>query len=69
MGLLNLSEIKYILGTITKVRKKEKINPKMIGVSRVGRKTWGPSHKYPSDLVLLEGAEVTMYLLRESGSQ
>lgn len=49
-----------IIGTI------KKLNPKMVGVARAGQKGWGPSNKYPSDLVLLDGPEVTMYLLRES---
>jgi hypothetical protein len=44
----------------------KKLNPKMVGVSRLGKNSWGPSNKYPSDLVLLDGPEVTMYLLRES---
>ena len=43
-----------------------KINPKMIGVAKVGKKGWGPSNKYPSDLVLLDGPEVSIYLLKNS---
>jgi hypothetical protein len=42
----------------------KKINPKMIGVSRIKAK-W-QKNKYPSDIVLLEGPEVTMFLLREA---
>ena len=49
-----------------KTNKIKKLNPKMVGVARAGQKGWGPSNKYPSDLVLLDGPEVTMYLLRES---
>ena len=45
----------------------KKLNPKMLGVARVGKNNWGPSNKYPSDVVLLDGPEVAMYLLRESG--
>ena len=44
----------------------KKLNPKMVGVARLGKNAWGPSNKYPSDLVLLDGPEVTMYCLRES---
>jgi hypothetical protein len=46
-----------------------KINPKMINVSRIPdkyRKWGGESRKYPSDLVLVEGKDVTMYILRNS---
>ena len=50
-----------IIGTV------KKLNPKMVGVARVGKKGWGPSNKYPSDLVLLEGPEVTMYVIKNSG--
>lgn len=42
-----------------------KLNPKMIGVEKVTNSSYKSSwKKYPSDLVLLEGADVTMYLLR-----
>jgi len=45
-----------------------KINPKMIGVTRVGQKGWGSEkNKYPSDCVLLDGPEVTMYLIKNAG--
>ena len=46
-----------------------KINPKMVNVSRIPdkyRKWGGESRKYPSDLVLVEGKDVTMYILRNS---
>ena len=46
----------------------KKLNPKMVGVAMVGKRAWGPSNKYPSDLVLLDGPEVTMYLLKNSGN-
>jgi hypothetical protein len=49
-----------VIGTI------KKLNPKMIGVNKVGVKGRGPSNKYPSDLVLLDGPEVTMYLIKNS---
>lgn len=47
----------------------KKLNPKMVKVVRVGAKTRWESKgkdKYPQDLVLLEGSEVTMYLLKNS---
>lgn len=44
------------LGTITK------FNPKMIKIKSVG--SWrSETNKYPADTVLLDGPEVTMYLL------
>ena len=51
-----------VIGTI------KKVTPKMTMVSELGKKpTWYDKNghrKYPSDLVLLEGPEVTMYLLK-----
>ena len=47
-----------VIGTI------KKVTPKMTMVAELGRPRWGDSRKYPSDLVLLEGPEVTLYLLR-----
>lgn len=53
-----------IVGTI------KKFNPKMIKVAKVpysGR--WGSeSNKYPSDLVKVEGPEVTMFLIKNAQS-
>lgn len=45
-----------------------KLNPKMIGVRSLGRNR-GHSNKYPKDLVRVEGAEVTMYLLKKSATK
>jgi hypothetical protein len=47
-----------IIGTV------KKLNPKMVGVTRLGKEGWGPSNKYPQDCVLLDGPEVTLYLLK-----
>ena len=47
-----------VVGTV------KKINPKMIGVAQLGKKSWGPKNKYPHDCVLLDGPEVTLYLLK-----
>jgi len=44
-----------------------KLNPKMVRVSQLGRKRWGDSNKYSNDLVILEGPDVTMYLIKNSG--
>ena len=42
-----------------------KINPKMVGVKGVGAR-WGDCNKYPAELVKVDGAEVTMYLLKKT---
>ena len=44
----------------------KKINPKMIGVSTLQRRA-SPKNKYPHDCVLLEGPDVTMFLIKNSG--
>lgn len=48
----------------------KKLNPKMVTVFESGRngKWYSGSRKYPSDLVKVEGPEVTMYLLKTSAS-
>jgi hypothetical protein len=49
------------LGTI------KKLNPKMVKVWEAGRQAgrwYTGSNKYPGDLVKVDGAEVTMYLLK-----
>jgi hypothetical protein len=51
------------LGTV------KKLNPKMVKVYEAGRassKWYTGSNKYPSDLVKVDGPEVTMYLLKMS---
>lgn len=44
----------------------KKLNPKMVGVSALGKsnRCGNPKNKYPIDCVRLDGPEVTMYLLR-----
>jgi hypothetical protein len=44
----------------------KKLNPKMVGVAKVDSKYRSTSNKYPNDLVLLDGPEVTMYLIKNS---
>lgn len=39
-----------------------KLNPKMISVQEVGKRY--VKHKYPIDSILLDGPEVTMYILK-----
>jgi hypothetical protein len=48
------------LGTV------KKLNPKMVKVWEVGShgKWYTGTNKYPNDLVVVEGPEVTMYLLK-----
>ena len=43
----------------------KKLNPKMIGVGRIKSK-WS-QNKYPQDMLRIEGPEVSMYLLKQSG--
>jgi hypothetical protein len=43
----------------------KKLNPKMIGVGRI--KTKWSQNKYPQDIVRLEGPDVSIYLLKNSG--
>jgi len=45
----------------------KKLNPKMVGVEQLGNTWRGPNVKYSNDLVLLDGPEVTMYLIKNSG--
>jgi hypothetical protein len=48
----------------------KKLNPKMVGVSQLGKNrwgAWGDSNKYSNDLVILDGPDVTMYLIKNSG--
>lgn len=43
-----------------------KLNPKMIKIKRVGSRSTWQQNKYPQDLVRVQGAEVTMYLLKNN---
>lgn len=46
----------------------KKANPKMLTVWKLGNggRHYNGSRKYPSDLVLLDGPEVTLYVLKNS---
>jgi len=47
----------------------KKLNPKMVKVVPVGTKYRSDgSNKYPQDVVIVEGPEVTMYLLKKAGN-
>lgn len=48
------------IGTVTK------LNNKMVKVQKVGSKYTSESNKYPSDLVKIEGADVTFYVLQNT---
>lgn len=46
----------------------QKLNPKMVKVSRLGKRGWGSAkNKYSCDCVLLDGPKVTVYVLKNSG--
>ena len=53
-----------------RIGKIAKLNPKMIGVKRIGNKGWGSEkNKYPSDCVKLDGPEVTMFIIKNAGEE
>jgi len=48
----------------------EKLHNKMVAVAKLPAGKWGgSSNKYPQDMVLLEGSEVTMYVLKHRMTQ
>jgi hypothetical protein len=44
------------------IAKVTKLNPKMVQVSRIGSRY--TTNKYPSDLVILDSQDVTMFILK-----
>ena len=44
----------------------KKLHNKMVGVEQLASKWRSESNKYPQDMVLLEGADVTMYVLKNT---
>jgi hypothetical protein len=55
---------RLIIGVIRKV------NPKMIGVRRINGQGWGGErNKYPEDCIKLDGPEVTMFIIKHTGSE
>lgn len=56
----------YPVSNTMHVGKVIKLNPKMVKVARVGDKGWRSEiNKYPSEVVKVQGSEVTMYLLKQ----
>jgi hypothetical protein len=62
------SMVAYAHGNGLHIGKIIKLNPKMIGVQRVSNEKWGrgQANIYPTDMVLLEGSDVTFYILKNS---
>lgn len=61
--------VAYPFGNTLVVGIVHKISPKMIGVTEVGNSTWNSKkNKYPKDCVLLDGPDVTMFLIKNSSS-
>ena len=44
----------------------KKLHNKMVGVEQLASNWRSESNKYPQDMVLLEGADVTMYVLKNT---
>lgn len=51
-------------GNSLQIAKVNKLNPKMVQVSRIGARYPTKTNKYPSDLVVLDSQDVTMYILK-----
>jgi hypothetical protein len=47
----------------------KKLNPKMVKVSKIPASKWSSRgvNKYPQDIVKVDGPEVVMYILKNSG--
>lgn len=62
------SMVAYAHGNGLHIGKVIKLNPKMIGVQRISNERWGRSEAniYPTEMVLLEGSDVTFYILKNS---
>jgi hypothetical protein len=60
--------VAYAHGNALHIGKVVKLNPKMIGIQEIATDRWARSHVniYPSDMVLLEGSDVTFYILKNS---
>lgn len=57
--------VAYPDGNSLNIGKIVKLNPKMVGIEEVGNKRWlHKGNKYPADVVILDEAAVTMYLLK-----
>lgn len=64
---INLNDcVAYPDGNSLNIGRVIKLNPKMIGLEEVGNKRWPhKGNKYPADVVVLDDAAVTMYLLKQ----
>jgi hypothetical protein len=58
--------VAYPEGNHLRIGKVVKLNPKMIRVKGLDAKRWYESNKYPQDIVIIDGPEVTMYMLKLS---
>lgn len=48
----------------------DKLNPKMVRVKLLGRPKWASTYnRYPADVAILEGPEVTLFLLKNSSER
>lgn len=57
--------VAYPDGNSLNIGRVVKLNPKMIGVEEVGSKRWQhKGNKYPQDMVVIDQAAVTMFLLK-----
>jgi hypothetical protein len=58
--------VAYPIANSLVIGKINKVNPKMLDVSAIGKKKFFPNRcrKYPEDCVRLDGTEVTMFLLK-----
>ena len=52
------------MGNSLQIAKVTKLNPKMVQVSRIGTRYSSTTNKYPSDLVILDSQDVTMFILK-----
>lgn len=62
------SMVAYSHGNSLHIGKIIKLNPKMLGVQKVSNERRGArqANIYPADMVLLEGSDVTFYILKNS---
>ena len=65
--ILSLDDcVAYPVDNSMVIGKIRKINPKMIGITRFGPDWPKQSNKYPAEIILLDGPEVSLYLLQTS---
>ena len=66
--LINVNDcVAYPDNNCLRIGKVVKLNPKMIGLEEVGGGQWPhKGNKYPADVVVIDDAAVTMYLLKKN---